>query len=63
MQEEPANQGGWPYMALNLPEQLAARGDTRALHLAARPSSASPAVGSASVHDEQQREVVARALG
>jgi 2-oxoglutarate decarboxylase len=62
-QEEPANQGGWQYIALNLPEQLAARGDTRALHLAARPASASPAVGSASVHAEQQSEVVARALG
>ncbi|HEX2307437.1 MAG TPA: multifunctional oxoglutarate decarboxylase/oxoglutarate dehydrogenase thiamine pyrophosphate-binding subunit/dihydrolipoyllysine-residue succinyltransferase subunit, partial [Jatrophihabitantaceae bacterium] len=62
-QEEPANQGGWQYIALNLPEQLVARGDTRALHLAARPASASPAVGSASVHAEQQSEVVARALG
>ncbi len=62
-QEEPANQGAYPFMALNLPERLAAHGDTRQLYRASRKASASPAVGSASVHDKQQREVVATALG
>ncbi|MEP6851961.1 MAG: multifunctional oxoglutarate decarboxylase/oxoglutarate dehydrogenase thiamine pyrophosphate-binding subunit/dihydrolipoyllysine-residue succinyltransferase subunit [bacterium] len=58
-QEEPANQGAWPFIALNLPAQL----DDRLLHHAARPASASPAVGSASVHATQQAELVAAALG
>ncbi|MGI8666775.1 MAG: multifunctional oxoglutarate decarboxylase/oxoglutarate dehydrogenase thiamine pyrophosphate-binding subunit/dihydrolipoyllysine-residue succinyltransferase subunit, partial [Jatrophihabitans sp.] len=62
-QEEPANQGGYPFIALNLPERLAASGDTRPIYRASRKASASPAVGSASVHETQQREVVATALG
>jgi multifunctional 2-oxoglutarate metabolism enzyme len=59
VQEEPANQGAWPFMALNLPEHLAGR----ALLRASRAASASPAVGSVSVHEAQQREVVATAFG
>jgi 2-oxoglutarate decarboxylase len=62
-QEEPANQGAYPFIALNLPERLAAHGDSRPLYRASRKASASPAVGSASVHEKQQREVVATALG
>jgi 2-oxoglutarate dehydrogenase E1 component len=62
-QEEPANQGGYPFIALNLPELLAASGDVRPLYRASRRASASPAVGSSSVHEAQQREVVATALG
>ncbi|MDQ2956917.1 MAG: multifunctional oxoglutarate decarboxylase/oxoglutarate dehydrogenase thiamine pyrophosphate-binding subunit/dihydrolipoyllysine-residue succinyltransferase subunit [Actinomycetota bacterium] len=62
-QEEPANQGGYPFIALNLPERLAAAGDNRPIYRASRKASASPAVGSASVHETQQREVVATALG
>jgi 2-oxoglutarate dehydrogenase complex dehydrogenase (E1) component-like enzyme len=59
VQEEPANQGGWPFMALNLPEHL----EGRPLLRASRKASASPAVGSHSVHEAQQREVVATAFG
>ncbi len=58
VQEEPANQGPFPFIALNLPEQLGGRPLLRA----SRRSSASPAVGSASVHEAQQREVVATAF-
>ncbi|MCW2541366.1 MAG: kgd [Frankiales bacterium] len=58
-QEEPANQGAYPFMALNLPEHLG----NRPIYRASRKASASPAVGSASVHEAQQREVVATALG
>jgi 2-oxoglutarate dehydrogenase E1 component len=58
VQEEPANQGGWPFMALNLPEHL----EGRPLLRASRKASASPAVGSHSVHEAQQREVVATAF-
>jgi 2-oxoglutarate dehydrogenase complex dehydrogenase (E1) component-like enzyme len=59
VQEEPANQGGWPFMALALPEHL----EGRPLLRASRKASASPAVGSYSVHEAQQREVVATAFG
>jgi 2-oxoglutarate dehydrogenase complex dehydrogenase (E1) component-like enzyme len=59
VQEEPANQGAWPFMALNLPEHL----DGRALLRVSRRASASPAVGSHGVHEAQQREVVATAFG
>jgi 2-oxoglutarate dehydrogenase E1 component len=62
-QEEPANQGAYQFMALNLPEQLAALGDSRPIYRASRKASASPAVGSASIHEAQQREIVATALG
>ncbi len=59
VQEEPANQGGWPFMALNLPEHL----EGRPLLRASRKASASPAVGSHFVHEAQQEEVVATAFG
>jgi multifunctional 2-oxoglutarate metabolism enzyme len=59
VQEEPANQGGWPFMALNLPEHL----DGRQLLRVARRASASPAVGSGRIHEAQQHEVVAAAFG
>jgi 2-oxoglutarate dehydrogenase E1 component len=58
VQEEPANQGAWPFIALNLPEHLGGRPLLRA----SRKASASPAVGSHSVHEAQQREVVATAF-
>jgi multifunctional 2-oxoglutarate metabolism enzyme len=58
-QEEPANMGAYPFMALNLPEHLG----NRPIYRASRRASASPAVGSASIHEAQQREVIATALG
>jgi 2-oxoglutarate dehydrogenase complex dehydrogenase (E1) component-like enzyme len=57
-QEEPANMGAWQFMACNLPEAL----DGRALRRVSRRASASPAVGSAKVHEVEQRELVAQAL-
>jgi 2-oxoglutarate dehydrogenase E1 component len=59
VQEEPANQGAWPFVALNLPEHLGGR----ALRRVSRPASASPAVGSHGVHDAQQREIATASLG
>jgi len=58
VQEEPANQGGYPFIALNLPDVL----DGRPLLRVTRPASASPAVGSLAVHEAQQREIVASAF-
>ena len=62
VQEEPANQGAWPFIALNLPEHLASSGAPRPLLRASRKASASPAVGSHGVHEAQQREVVETAF-
>jgi 2-oxoglutarate dehydrogenase E1 component len=58
VQEEPANQGGWPFMALGLPEHL----DGRTLLRASRPGSASPATGSPKVHQAEQRALVEQAF-
>jgi 2-oxoglutarate dehydrogenase E1 component len=62
-QEEPANMGAWSYMALHLPEQLAATGDERTLRRVSRPASASPAVGSWRVHEAEQAALIKAAFG
>lgn len=59
VQEEPANMGAWQFMACNLPEQLPAG---RTLRKVSRKASASPAVGSAKVHEVEQRALVAQAF-
>ncbi len=58
-QQEPANMGPWPHVALNLPEHLGGR----ALHRASRPASASPASGSSKRHEAEQRALLEQALG
>ena len=58
VQEEPANQGPWPFIALNLPADL----ESLPLRGVSRPASASPAVGSAKVHEVEQRALVERAF-
>jgi multifunctional 2-oxoglutarate metabolism enzyme len=50
VQDEPANQGVWPYIALNLPQHL----DGVSLQRVSRPASASPAVGSHNTHETEQ---------
>jgi 2-oxoglutarate decarboxylase len=57
VQEEPANQGAWPFMALNLPEVIG-----RPLVPVTRPASSSPAVGSHHWHDAEQRAIVEAAF-
>ncbi|WP_106238900.1 multifunctional oxoglutarate decarboxylase/oxoglutarate dehydrogenase thiamine pyrophosphate-binding subunit/dihydrolipoyllysine-residue succinyltransferase subunit [Allonocardiopsis opalescens] len=54
VQEEPANMGPWPLVALALPEQLG-----RSITRVSRPASSSPAVGSKKRHDAEQDELVA----
>jgi 2-oxoglutarate dehydrogenase E1 component len=54
-QEEPANQGAWYWIQRHLLRHM--REDQILAH-AMRPSSASPAVGYASLHNEQQKELV-----
>jgi 2-oxoglutarate dehydrogenase E1 component len=62
VQDEPANQGAWPFMAMNLPQALATRGETRVLQVASRPPSASPATGSSKKHALQQADLIAQAF-
>jgi multifunctional 2-oxoglutarate metabolism enzyme len=56
-QEEPANQGAWPTMALKLPELLG-----RAVSHASLPASSAPAPGQASKHAAMHRAVIEEAL-
>ena len=58
VQDEPRNQGAWPFMALNLPELLAPLGETRPLRLVSRAASAAPATGSHKRHDEQREQLL-----
>ncbi|GAB1393466.1 2-oxoglutarate dehydrogenase E1 component [Rhodocyclaceae bacterium] len=59
-QEEPENQGAW-YAKHHRLLQMVGKGQS--LHVVARPASASPAVGSAAKHAEQQKAIVETALG
>ncbi len=62
VQDEPVNQGAWPFVALNLPAALSAAGETRPLRVVSRPASASPASGSSKKHAAQEAELVAMAF-
>jgi multifunctional 2-oxoglutarate metabolism enzyme len=58
VQEEPANQGAWTFVALNLLEHL----EGVRLRRISRPAAAAPAVGSAKMHDAEQSALVEAAL-
>jgi 2-oxoglutarate dehydrogenase E1 component len=58
VQEEPANQGGWSFVALNLLEHL----DGVRLRRISRPAAAAPAVGSTKLHDVEQAALLEAAL-
>lgn len=62
VQDEPQNQGAWPFLALNLPEALAQHGEERRISVVARKASASPATGSTKKHQIEQAELVARSF-
>ena len=62
VQEEPANQGAWPFMALNLPQAPGRHAEGRSLQVVARPASASPATGSSKKHAAQQAALIAQAF-
>ncbi|MEE1927616.1 multifunctional oxoglutarate decarboxylase/oxoglutarate dehydrogenase thiamine pyrophosphate-binding subunit/dihydrolipoyllysine-residue succinyltransferase subunit [Streptomyces sp. TRM 70351] len=63
-QEEPANQGAWPFIALNLVDHLdliigsEPVPNADRLRRVSRPSSSSPAVGSPKRHQQEQQELV-----
>ena len=58
VQEEPANQGAWSFIALNLLEHL----DGVRLRRISRPAAAAPAVGSAKMHEVEQAALIEAAL-
>ena len=59
VQDEPANQGMWPSLALHLPTDLT--GGVLPT-LVSRPEAAAPAVGTAGVHRAQQEEIIRQAF-
>ena len=58
VQDEPANQGPWPFVALNTQEALAGR----ALRRVSRRATASPATGSHHLHEEEQKALLEEAF-
>jgi multifunctional 2-oxoglutarate metabolism enzyme len=59
VQEEPANQGAWPHVAMHLTEGLP---DGVRLRRISRTASASPAAGVAAVHEAEQAALIEAAL-
>ncbi|QMU72588.1 multifunctional oxoglutarate decarboxylase/oxoglutarate dehydrogenase thiamine pyrophosphate-binding subunit/dihydrolipoyllysine-residue succinyltransferase subunit [Streptacidiphilus sp. P02-A3a] len=61
-QEEPSNQGAWPFIALNLVDHLdvvvGRNANGSRLRRVARPASSAPAVGSAKRHAVEQAQLV-----
>ena len=57
VQEEPANQGAWSFIAMNLPEIV-----DRPVTGVSRPPSSSPACGTHQRHEAEQRAVVEQAF-
>jgi 2-oxoglutarate decarboxylase len=60
VQEEPANQGAWPFYGLSLPELMPERLGT--LRRISRRAMAAPSAGSTKVHEVEQRELITAAL-
>jgi len=58
VQDEPANMGPWPHMALNLTPEL----DGMPFYRVSRPESSSPSVGQHSRHIEEQKALIQQAF-
>ena len=58
VQEEPANMGSWPYMALHLPTELGRR-----IAVVSRPASSAPASGKAKKHAAEQAAILDAVFG
>ncbi|HEX5118550.1 MAG TPA: multifunctional oxoglutarate decarboxylase/oxoglutarate dehydrogenase thiamine pyrophosphate-binding subunit/dihydrolipoyllysine-residue succinyltransferase subunit [Pseudonocardiaceae bacterium] len=61
VQEEPANQGAWPFLGLALPEMLPDL--CGSLRRVSRRAMSAPASGSSKVHEVEQRDVITTAFG
>jgi multifunctional 2-oxoglutarate metabolism enzyme len=60
VQEEPANQGAWPYLGLALPELFPAR--LSSIRRVSRRAMAAPSAGSSKVHEVEQSELLLAAF-
>ncbi|THG28552.1 multifunctional oxoglutarate decarboxylase/oxoglutarate dehydrogenase thiamine pyrophosphate-binding subunit/dihydrolipoyllysine-residue succinyltransferase subunit [Naasia lichenicola] len=58
-QDEPENQGAWPFVCLEFSKHL----HGRTVSVVSRAAAASPAAGSAKRHAKEQADLVARAIG
>ena len=58
VQDEPANQGPWPFVALTTQEAFAGR----TLRAVSRRATASPATGSHHQHEEEQKALLEEAF-
>ena len=58
VQDEPENQGAWPFISLELVKYL----EGRTVRVVSRPASASPATGSSKVSAAQQTALIETAL-
>ena len=59
IQDEPRNQGAWPWLALHLPDSITAG---RLPRVVARPEAAAPAVGTSAAHVAQQKLILNEAF-
>ena len=59
VQDEPENQGAWPFVALEVADKLAGRG----IRVISRAAAASTATGSPKVHANEHAEIMKAALG
>jgi 2-oxoglutarate decarboxylase len=57
-QDEPENQGAWPFISLELAKHL----EGRTIAVSSRPASASPATGSNKRSGQEQVDLIKRAL-
>ena len=60
VQEEPENQGGWPFFGLNLPRKFPEA--FAGLQVVARRPMAAPSAGSSKVHEVEQKALISRAF-
>ncbi|GAA4666955.1 multifunctional oxoglutarate decarboxylase/oxoglutarate dehydrogenase thiamine pyrophosphate-binding subunit/dihydrolipoyllysine-residue succinyltransferase subunit [Amycolatopsis dongchuanensis] len=60
VQEEPENQGGWPFFGLHLPRKLPEL--LSGLDVVSRRPMAAPSAGSSKVHEVEQKALIARAF-
>ena len=62
VQDEPANQGAWPFIALATQEVLQEKLQGRTLRRVSRRATASPATGNHHVHEEEQKALIMEAF-
>jgi 2-oxoglutarate dehydrogenase E1 component len=62
VQDEPANQGPWPFVSATLSGAMKSSGVSREIRRVSRRAAASPATGSIHVHEEEQKALIAEAF-